>query len=558
MAKRPRKLRAIDLYSGVGGWALGLRMAGIDIVASFERWGVANETNFKNNRHQAQTVDIRRLDLKEIPSDIDIVVGSPPCTEFSFSNRGGSGDIDDGLQDIIRFLTIVDHVKPKVWAMENVPRVAKIIETELLPGGRLRRFAHLNIVPHVVNMADFGVPQKRSRCIAGNFDYGLLASYAPKVPKRTFGQVIKALVSDPVIDPIYGLSLEKKHLRDHVTEEALSVEEVRINMAAKMTHPVYNSMSFPDQLDRPVRTITATCTRVGRESIIIEVPERKGKYRRLTIRERACLQGFPVTFQFYGQTYGQRQKMVGNAIPPVFAFYLAQAFKNVDANQLPMVADVATALECPCPLAVDARPDRHGSKYPTNRKFRFAIPSLHLKSGVRFEMANVFEGSQTKWKVAFYFGTSKSIQSLELNAMLNTFLIRKLPKILGRNIEEEITSLKDFIANADIEHMQRIWSHKGVGCTSPFMLLDRLDEAGERVAKLLRNYELLAQKLVNGAVVNEFEKAISTVPGLAKLTRNAVVILAGFLVGSSANIELSRHCEMLSTRQKKAMTGRTT
>lgn len=63
-------MKAIDLYSGVGGWSLGLQLAGIEVVASYERWGPANETNFKNNRHQAQTVDIRRLKPQELPSGI--------------------------------------------------------------------------------------------------------------------------------------------------------------------------------------------------------------------------------------------------------------------------------------------------------------------------------------------------------------------------------------------------------------------------------------------------------------------------------------------------------
>ena len=70
-------MKAIDLYSGVGGWSLGLRLAGIDVVASYEKWGAANETNFKNNHHPAQTVDIRRLDPSDLPQGIDFVVGSP-------------------------------------------------------------------------------------------------------------------------------------------------------------------------------------------------------------------------------------------------------------------------------------------------------------------------------------------------------------------------------------------------------------------------------------------------------------------------------------------------
>ena len=73
--KPVRRLRAIDLYSGVGGWSFGLRLADIDVVASYDRSGPANETNFKNNHHQAQTVDIRRLDLTDLPRNIDVVVG---------------------------------------------------------------------------------------------------------------------------------------------------------------------------------------------------------------------------------------------------------------------------------------------------------------------------------------------------------------------------------------------------------------------------------------------------------------------------------------------------
>lgn len=143
MARDDRRLRAIDLYSGVGGWSLGLRLAGVQIVASYEKWAPANETNFKNNFHKAKTVDIRQLAMADLPGNIDIVVGSPPCTQFSYSNRGGGGDIADGLKDLKRFLEIVDHLKPQFWAMENAPRVAKIIGAELLKGGVLEKFRHL-------------------------------------------------------------------------------------------------------------------------------------------------------------------------------------------------------------------------------------------------------------------------------------------------------------------------------------------------------------------------------------------------------------------------------
>lgn len=536
-------LRAIDLYSGVGGWALGLQMAGIDVVASYEKWGPANETNFKNSRHLAQTVDIRRLNLEDLPKDIDIVVGSPPCTQFSFANRGGNGDIEDGLQDIIKFLSIIDYIKPKLWAMENVPRVAQIIDLELQPGGRLEEFKHLKIKHEVIRMEDFGLPQRRHRCIAGNFDFDLLRSYKTKVSYKTLGQIVRALKTPvEIIDPLYQLTIPKEQLRDHVTEAQLNEEEVRINKASKVNHPVYNSMSFPDSLERSVRTITATCTRVSRESIVIS--EGQEVYRRLTVRERACLQGFPIVFQFYGSSYSQKLRMVGNAIPPLFSYYVGRALQETKVEALIPVEKLKFDFNQPIPPANDAVPDRPGSTYQETRRFRFAVPSLRLKSGVRFELTNFFESTQAHWRVDFYFGTSKSIQSLNLNKSLFEKVLNSLPNSSKNDIASVLDELSAFIQSADIKNMQRVWCHRGPGTIRPFMLLDKLDEIGDRLKDLLDTISLNAAVLVEDIISTEFGVNDTLPKGLAKLSRNAPLILSGLLAGSLANIELDKHFSM--------------
>lgn len=549
MAKRDesKNLRAIDLYSGVGGWSLGLRLAGIEVVASYERWGMANETNFKNNRHQTQTIDIRRLSLDDLPRDIDVVVGSPPCTEFSFSNRGGRGDIVDGLEDISIFLKIVDHLKPKFWAMENVPRVTKILLNELKPGGHLERFRHLNVSAHIINMEAFGLPQRRKRCIAGNFDFELLKSYTEATRRRTLGDVISAFSENPVVDPIYGVSLTSSNLRDHVEETPLNEEEARINMAAKTMHPVYNAMAFPDPLNRSVRTVTATCTRVSRESIVIANPDTPNSFRRLTVRERAALQGFPITFQFYGDSYGQKLRMVGNAVPPLFSYYLGHALKLTSVADVPPPSQHAAMLEMPRPPASDARPDKPGSRFLPSRRFRFAIPSLRLKSGVRFELANAVCDSYTKWEVSFYFGTSKSIQSLALDASLSGEVLSNFPASLNAMIQKIIEPLVNFINSADIKNMQRLWSHNGLGRTRPFMLLDKLDEYGALIFGVLNQHEFLCQRLVGEVILDKFGETAYSLPGLSKLARNAPLILGGFIVGSVANEALTRHVRAVDT-----------
>lgn len=541
MKTKKKTLKAIDLYSGVGGWALGLRLAGIEVVASYERWGIANETNFKNNCHQAQTVDIRRLELSDLPSNIDIIVGSPPCTQFSYSNRGGSGDLADGLEDVIKFLTIVEYLKPKAWAMENVPRVARIIASEMREGGVLNRFKKLGFATHIFNTADFGVPQRRTRCIAGNFDVDLLASYQDQTGQPTLGDVVKALSANPVVDPIFGLTMPVESLRDHVEESPLNAEEVRINRAAKTTHTVYNAMSFPDRLDRPVRTITATCTRVSRESIVIADPRKPDSVRRLTIRERASLQGFPITFQFYAKRYAHKQEMVGNAIPPAFTYYVAHALQGTPAKAVPPLAQAAVGMLCPSPSATDAVPDREGSRYFIHRRFRFAIPSLQLKSGVRFELTNGPSGEPIQWGVDFYFGNSKSIISMDLDAKLHRHLMSILPAALADMLTPTLDDLRSFLKTVDVTNMQRIWSHRGVGRTTPFMLLDQMDVSGFALTALLVGHEQSAQRVVGGAILAQYgDKESPRLPGLGKLARNANLILAGLLVGSVANPELGR------------------
>lgn len=558
--KMQRALRAIDLYSGVGGWSLGLRMAGIEVVASYEQWGAANETNFKNNRHQAQTVDIRGLSLSELPKNIDIVVGSPPCTEFSYSNRGGGGDISDGLQDIVKFLTIVAHLKPKTWVMENVPRVAAILKKELKPKGRLFKFAHLGMSVAVINMEEYGVPQRRRRCIAGKFDLELLRSYAGQVSAPTLGKVVQALGARRVIDPIYGIKIARKSLHDHVTEDHLNSEEERINRAGKVTHPVYNTMPFPDPLDRSVRTITATCTRVSRESIVIDDPLLSGSLRRLSIRERASLQGFPVTFQFYGANYGQKLRMVGNAVPPLFSFLVGQALLGISSDALLSPKDGVKKFTPPTPVPKATPPDAPGATYPWTRTFRFAIPSLRLKSGVRFELRNKRNAETIAWEIAFVFGSSKSIHTLTLSSTQYDQLLAALPIVTRAVVRERTNNLARYIRFADVPHMQDVWSHRGPGGERPFSLLDELDRVGQQLIPIIAEHKIAAQAAIVDVVKCEYGHRTTELVGMEKLKRNAALIFAGIVIGSIANAELQRHgpqvCLDLRNRRRALRSNR--
>jgi len=162
-----KKLKAIDLYSGIGGWSLGLKLNEIEVVNSYEWWQQAIDTSNANFGRNEESINIRKMNFFDLADkNIDIVVGSPPCTQFSYSNRGGSGDIDDGIIDLYKFFECVSVIKPKFWAMENVPRVAKVLKTESSKGGQLFKFKKIidEGFIEIFNMRDYGVPQKRKRC----------------------------------------------------------------------------------------------------------------------------------------------------------------------------------------------------------------------------------------------------------------------------------------------------------------------------------------------------------------------------------------------------------
>lgn len=106
-----------------------MKLAGLHHLSSFEWNPESNLTHNINFGTKNRETNIREINLADLPApgSVDIVVGSPPYIQFSYANRGGKGNIEDGLVDIHKFLSIIQYLKPKHWAMENVPRVKDTI-----------------------------------------------------------------------------------------------------------------------------------------------------------------------------------------------------------------------------------------------------------------------------------------------------------------------------------------------------------------------------------------------------------------------------------------------
>lgn len=538
-------MTALDLYCGIGGWSLGLELADVKAVEAIDISAPAIETYFQNLGLHPRESDIRTLDMHTLRHGVEIIVGSPPCTQFSFSNRGGAGNLVDGIADLRAFLSVVRHLEPRFWAMENVPRVAGILKQALEHNGELEEFADLVDTIAILDFADFGVPQKRKRCIAGNFPFELLMDYTKKIPRRTLGDVLSAFDNECYSDFLYGAEVPLQQLSDHIAEGALTGEEIRLNLEAKIRHPVYNGMRFPDQPDRPARTLTATCTKVSRESIIIEKPPNSGLFRRLTIRERACLQGFPARFGIFASSYSAKIRLIGNAIPPPIGYYIACAMQGVPSNQLqhPWERGYPSFSEV-LPPSTPPRQSKH--QYPAKRRFRAAIPGLRLKSGTRFQLSNNFENRRVSWVMDFRFGTPKDIRILSLDDELLSAL-QKEP--LGRQLLEQLAMAgrSSQIMSQDrlsYESIQRVWTHtcNGIG---PFQVLDELGELGQHLIDYLQSSNTPIQWSCLSSLVERANPTNQSLPNAVKLRENKSKVLVGITLGCWFNHFLAESPEAL-------------
>jgi DNA (cytosine-5)-methyltransferase 1 len=531
-------LRAIDLYSGIGGWTLGLKMAGIKIVKSYEWWSVANETHNNNFGTSTPEIDIRKLDLSELPEGINVVVGSPPCTQFSYANRGGSGDIADGLKDIAKFLDVVQYYKSKgtlkYWAMENIPRVSGILENEIQLGGQLEKYAHLVKENHVFNCANYGLPQRRKRMIAGDFPIKNLNNYKDQFIAPTLGQVMNSFKSDTIVDINYGIKIQKSQLTDHDQEIPLTSEERRINEAQKKYHTVYNKMNFPEDLSTTARTMTATCTRVSRESVVVNAG--KDDVRRLSIRERATLQGFPITYQFYGKSYSNRIKMIGNAIPPLLTYFIASAMLGKELKEVNPRKKLKYVHSIPSIPRKPVKPEASAKKYSRSRLFRFSIRPLRFGSGVGFELRNSVTEDTTTWSVRYFHGSSKAIKEIPLKQTLLTQCIKIITEQKPDfNLEASTKSLSTLLKKINGKVLQDAWTHVVEDSESehPFKLLDMLESISESLITQLKelDYHTIEEFVLSVHKLDSKGANGST----KKVKANAHKIFVGLILGSWVN-----------------------
>ena len=353
--KLENKLTVIDFFCGAGGFSEGFRQMGFEIVKGYDHWRPAIETynhNFGTNSTIKNILDFKNIEEIEALPNTDVIIGSPPCVSFSSSNKSGKADKSLGVQLTECFLRIVavkKHQKNsilKAWFMENVVNSKRYLQPEYtFKDLNLEDWAKSNkINPHktaivlsenteVINSADFGSLQVRKRVISGEIiDIGKLVRPQPTHSNknestlssyRTISEMKRVLPSpfspkkkSLVKDPLFNISIPQEEVTDHFYDTGIYGVDAKFSKHWKVNHPYMGKMSFPENENKPSRTITATRIANSRESIIYKSELKRkgdGEYRLPTIREAATIMGFPITYQFKGSEY-TKWRLIGNAV----------------------------------------------------------------------------------------------------------------------------------------------------------------------------------------------------------------------------------------------------
>lgn len=298
-------MKVVDLFCGCGGLSLGFIKAGFDIVAAYDKWAAALNVYRKNFHHTVMEMDLSDIQLcssEIIRLSPDMIIGGPPCQDFSSAGKrdeeGGRGDLT------IKYAEIISNVRPEWFVMENVARITKT--NKLNEARRILKQAGYGLSQHVLDASYCGVPQKRKRF----FMIGKLN----EADDFMFSAINTALSRKPMTMRDYfgsslGINYYYRHPRSYVRRGIFSIDEPSPTIRG-VNRPIPEGYKLHS--NDPVKT--------------------KEGIRPLTTKERSYVQTFPKDFMFDGNKTDVEQ-MIGNAVPVNLAKFIADAINRYIEQQ---------------------------------------------------------------------------------------------------------------------------------------------------------------------------------------------------------------------------------
>lgn len=178
-------LRCLSAFSGVGGLDLGLERAGFEAIGGIENDATARRSLALNRPRfpQLPLHDVNDAARGLQPSGVGIdarelalLAAASPCQPFSkaaqWSRTSALGMRDEGTRRCLEgLMTLLERFLPRALPIENVPgfvkgeRSALSLVRERLAAVNDRCETRYRLSHRVLNVADYGIPQRRRRAI---------------------------------------------------------------------------------------------------------------------------------------------------------------------------------------------------------------------------------------------------------------------------------------------------------------------------------------------------------------------------------------------------------
>lgn len=326
-------MNIISLFSGCGGLDLGFEKAGFKILVANEYDKTIWET-FKINHPDTHLIegDIRKIDEKVFPDNVDGIIGGPPCQ--SWSEAGSLKGIEDERGQLFYdYIRILRKVKPKFFLAENVSgmlasRHSKAVQNIL----KLFENSGYNVTMTLVNAKDYGVAEERKRVFYIGFRKDLKVNFEFPVGS-TIDDENKITLKDVIWD-LQSTAVPSAE-KNHHNPDAINNNEYFTGEYS----PIFMSRNRVKAWDEQAFTVQASgrqCQLHPQAPKMIKcgkndcrfVEGKEHLYRRMTVREIARIQGFPDDFKFIYESVNDGYKMIGNAVPVNLAYEIAVAIKK--------------------------------------------------------------------------------------------------------------------------------------------------------------------------------------------------------------------------------------
>ncbi len=389
----------IDIFAGCGGLSVGLQSAGWQGLFAIEKnidafstlkYNLVDKSHFNwPNWLEIKNHDINKIlnekyeNLRNLQGSVDLVAGGPPCQGFSLA---GKRDTKDQRNELVKaYIEFIKIVQPEALIFENVHgftvkfkgEYSSIKEYSNYVIDELGKLGY-SVASHVIDVSQYGIPQKRLRFILVAMKNHDPADVFAKLKENRQDFCIKKGIT-PKTSVYEAISdLQKSHgtcqspdtkrfqaglygqtesgyqklMRQNIENQTVAVDSHRFVNHSDSILKLHNDLlvnapkgkritpkdNIVDNLKR--RGVTVLDAN-GQAPTITSIPDELVHYeepRILTVREHARIQSFPDWYEFKGKytSGGKRRKMevprytqVGNAVPPLFAEQIGLALLEI-------------------------------------------------------------------------------------------------------------------------------------------------------------------------------------------------------------------------------------